>query len=213
MLIPPHSEIFLNICFIFILHLIQGRTYNVYSVWLCNLYWFYQFVEINWIELNCLELNIYRVPIYTPGWTRIAAMWIQCFAEGQTCQALTGIEPATLWSRVKGSIQYTTTPPHAKWWWSHHFYRSASLSIFVFCVAVVIISIISFSNSPPKSIMTSFPGQLVVTIATGSHFANAANRVAAWMSHKKKSMVKAYMLHMETHTRCAYTLWWYYNNK
>ena len=51
-----------------------------------------------------------RVPIYTPGWR--AAMWIKCLAEGQNCQALTGIEHATLWSRVKGSIQYITEPPH-----------------------------------------------------------------------------------------------------
>ena len=51
----------------------------------------------------------YRVPIYTPGWR--AAMWIECLAEGQKCRALKGIEPATLWSRVKGSIQYTTAPP------------------------------------------------------------------------------------------------------
>ena len=27
------------------------------------------------------------------------------------CQALTGVEPATLWSRVKGTIQYTAAPP------------------------------------------------------------------------------------------------------
>ena len=51
----------------------------------------------------------YRVPIYTPGWR--AAMWIKCLAEGQKCRALTGIEPGTLWFRVKGSIQYTTAPP------------------------------------------------------------------------------------------------------
>ena len=31
---------------------------------------------------------------HTPGWR--AAMWIKCLAEGQKCQALTGIEPATL---------------------------------------------------------------------------------------------------------------------
>ena len=48
----------------------------------------------------------YRVPIYTSGWR--AAMWIKCLAEGKKYQALTGIEPATHWSRVKGSIQYTT---------------------------------------------------------------------------------------------------------
>ena len=53
----------------------------------------------------------YRVPIYTPGWR--AAMWIKCLAEGQKCRALTGIEPGTLWFRVKGSIQYTTAPPHS----------------------------------------------------------------------------------------------------
>ena len=39
-------------------------------------------------------LHILPVPIYTPGWR--AAMWIKCFAEGQKCQALTGIKPATL---------------------------------------------------------------------------------------------------------------------
>ena len=54
-------------------------------------------------------LHIVPVPIYTPGWR--AAMWIKCLAEGQKCQALTGIEPATLWSRVKGSLQYNTAPP------------------------------------------------------------------------------------------------------
>ena len=54
----------------------------------------------------------YRVPIYTPGWR--AAMWIKCLAEGQKCQAWTGIEPATLWSRVKGSLQYTTAPRRMK---------------------------------------------------------------------------------------------------
>ena len=31
---------------------------------------------------------------YTPGWR--AAMWIKCLAEGQKCQALTGIEPGNL---------------------------------------------------------------------------------------------------------------------
>ena len=47
----------------------------------------------------------YRVPIYmyTPGWR--AAMWLKCLAEGRTCQALMGIEPTILWSRVNGSIQ------------------------------------------------------------------------------------------------------------
>ena len=54
----------------------------------------------------------YRVPIYTPGWR--AAMWIKCLAEGQKCRALTGIEPGTLWFRVKGSIQYTTAPPQGR---------------------------------------------------------------------------------------------------
>ena len=52
----------------------------------------------------------YRVHIYTPGWR--ATMRIKSLAEGQKCQAWTGIEPATLWSRVKGSIQYTTAPPY-----------------------------------------------------------------------------------------------------
>ena len=51
----------------------------------------------------------YRVPIYTPGWR--AAMWIKCLAEGQKVPGIDGIEPGTLWSRVKGSIQYTTAPP------------------------------------------------------------------------------------------------------
>ena len=58
-----------------------------------------------------LSFISYRVPIYTPGWR--AAMWIKCLAEGQKCQALMGIEPATLWSRVKGSLQYTTA--HYPW--------------------------------------------------------------------------------------------------
>ena len=49
-------------------------------------------------------LPSYRVPIYTPGWR--AAMWIKCLGDGQECQAFTGIEPATLWSRVKASIRY-----------------------------------------------------------------------------------------------------------
>ena len=44
-----------------------------------------------------------RVPICTPGWR--AEIWIKCL-EGQKWQALmTGIELATLWSTVKGSIQ------------------------------------------------------------------------------------------------------------
>ena len=51
----------------------------------------------------------YQAPIYTTEWR--AAMWIKCLAEGQKCQALMENEPATLWSRVKGSIQYTTAPP------------------------------------------------------------------------------------------------------
>ena len=51
----------------------------------------------------------YWVPIYTSGWR--AAMWIKCLAEGQKYPALTGIEPATLWSRDKGSIQYTIMAP------------------------------------------------------------------------------------------------------
>ena len=48
--------------------------------------------------------------LYAPGWK--AAMWIKCLAEGQERQVLTGIELATLWSRVKGSIQYTTVLPN-----------------------------------------------------------------------------------------------------
>ena len=59
--------------------------------------------------IHNISFTSFRVPIYTPGWR--AAMWIKCLAEGQKCQALTGIEPATLWSRVKGSLQYTTAPP------------------------------------------------------------------------------------------------------
>ena len=59
--------------------------------------------------IHNISFTSYRVPIYTPG--SRAAMWIKCLAEGQKCQALTGIEPATLWSRVKGSLQYTTAPP------------------------------------------------------------------------------------------------------
>ena len=58
--------------------------------------------------IHNISFTSYRVPIYTPGWR--AAMWIKCLAEGQKCQAWTGIEPATLWSRVKGSLQYTTVP-------------------------------------------------------------------------------------------------------
>ena len=53
--------------------------------------------------------NNVRILPGTPGWR--AAMWIKCLAEGQKCQAWTGIEPGTLWSRVKDSIQYTTAPP------------------------------------------------------------------------------------------------------
>ena len=60
--------------------------------------------------IHNISITSYRVPIYTPGWR--AAMWIKCLAEGQKCQALTGIEPGTLWSRVKGSLQYTTAPPY-----------------------------------------------------------------------------------------------------
>ena len=58
-----------------------------------------------------ITFESYRVPIYTPGWR--AAMWIKCLAEGQKVPGivLTGIEHGTLWSRVKGSIQYTTAPP------------------------------------------------------------------------------------------------------
>ena len=59
----------------------------------------------------------YRIPIYTPGWR--AAMWIKCLAEGQKCQAWTGIEPATLWSRVKGSLQYVIHITSDKVVWSH----------------------------------------------------------------------------------------------
>ena len=59
--------------------------------------------------IHNISFTSYRVPIYTPGWR--AAMWIKCLADGQKCQALTGIEPATLWSTVKGSLQYTTAPP------------------------------------------------------------------------------------------------------
>ena len=44
--------------------------------------------------IHNISFTSYRVPIYTPGWR--AAMWIKCLAEGQKCQALTGIEPATL---------------------------------------------------------------------------------------------------------------------
>ena len=65
------------------------------------------------IHTQHISFTSYRVPIYTPGWR--AAMWIKCLAEGQKCQALTGIEPGTLWSRVKGSLQYTTAPPRQLW--------------------------------------------------------------------------------------------------
>ena len=40
-----------------------------------------------------------------PGTHLYTCVEIKCLAEGPKCQALTGIEPATLWSRVKGSIQ------------------------------------------------------------------------------------------------------------
>ena len=54
-----------------------------------------------------LSFTSYRVPIYAPGWR--AAMWIKCLGEGQKCQALTGIEPATLWSRVRVTPIYHGT--------------------------------------------------------------------------------------------------------
>ena len=50
MLIPPHSEIFLNICFIYSFYILHFRIYTLYD---CVIFiGFYQFVEINWIELN-----------------------------------------------------------------------------------------------------------------------------------------------------------------
>ena len=63
--------------------------------------------------IHNISFTSYRVPIYTPGWR--AAMWIKCLAEEQKCQALTGMEPATLWSRVKGSLQYISAPPLIDW--------------------------------------------------------------------------------------------------
>ena len=71
-------------------------------------------VELQANHIHNISFTSYRVSIYTPGWR--AAMWIKCLTEGQMCQALTGIEPATLWSRVKGSLQYTTAPPHIASW-------------------------------------------------------------------------------------------------
>ena len=63
--------------------------------------------------IHNISFTSYRVPIYTPGWR--AAMWIKCLPEGQKCQALTGIEPATLWSRVKGS--FYNIPQYLHEWW------------------------------------------------------------------------------------------------
>ena len=61
----------------------------------------------------------YRVAIYTPGWR--AAMWIRCLAEGQKCQALTGIGTRNPLIQSQGSIRYTTAPPHFTFAipWSH----------------------------------------------------------------------------------------------
>ena len=89
----------------------------------------------------------YRVPIYTHGWR--TAVWIKCLAEGQQCQTLTGIEPATLWSRVKGSIQYTTAPPQNVFI-SHSFGNTAAVSISIyyqFCIYVLSLCVISGSVS------------------------------------------------------------------
>ena len=70
----------------------------------------YPFTEcIHATSSNNITFASYQVPIYTPGWR--AAMWIKCLAEGQTVPGIDGIEPATLWSRVKGSSQYTMAPP------------------------------------------------------------------------------------------------------
>ena len=53
-------------------------------------------------------------------------MWIKCLAEGQKCQALTGIEPGTLWSRVKGSLQYTI--------WHFHLFIYMALPFIYLCI-------------------------------------------------------------------------------
>ena len=70
-------------------------------------------LPISWRYRHVHTQHIFRIlpgpHLNTPEWR--AAMWITCLAEIQKCQALTRIEPATLWSRVKGSIQYTTAPP------------------------------------------------------------------------------------------------------
>ena len=71
-------------------------------------------VELQANHIHSISFTSYRVPIYTPWWR--AAMWIKWVTEGQMYQALTWIEPATLWSRVKGSLQYTMAPPHIASW-------------------------------------------------------------------------------------------------
>ena len=68
--------------------LLQANTYTTYPG--CSHPTGYPFID-TWVESSNVDK--------------------QCLAEGQKCQALTGIEPATLRSRVKGSIQYTTAPP------------------------------------------------------------------------------------------------------
>ena len=87
---------------------VQGKTYyyypgrynfkttltvhNFHSQWSISCQAAYHGVTGKFI-LN-ISFASYRVPIYTPGWR--AAMWVKCLVEGQKCQPLTGIEPATL---------------------------------------------------------------------------------------------------------------------
>ena len=46
------------------------------------------------VYIQNISFTSYQVPIYTPGWR--VAMWMKCLAKRQKCQALMGIEPATL---------------------------------------------------------------------------------------------------------------------
>ena len=66
--------------------------------------------------IHSISFTSYRVPIFTPGWR--AAMWIKCISEGQNCQALMGIEPASFdpESRVqfKGVFIVTTLPSNRR---------------------------------------------------------------------------------------------------
>ena len=84
----------------------------------------------------------YQVPIYLYTWVECSNVLLK----EKKCRALTGIEPPTLWSRVKGSIQYTAAPPHINdiilfffrcfIWWNQHFwianYRKSAGSLFFF---------------------------------------------------------------------------------